>query len=69
MKAEPTVFDHPNMVEKKYIFNSKNVSYYRNLNNLSSKKKSSVEDDNGNIYNLDNFSFNTQNKILKGEKH
>ena len=55
-------------VEKKYIFNSKNVSYYRNLNNLSSEKKSSVEDDNGNIYNLDNFLFNTQNKILKGER-
>jgi len=37
------------LIEKKYEFNSENVSYYRNLGDLISQTKSSVEDDNGNI--------------------
>ena len=37
------------LIEKKYTFNSKNVSYFRNLNKISSQEKSSVEDNNGNI--------------------
>ena len=38
-------------VKNKYIFNSKNVFYFRNTQDLFSQHKSSVEDDNGNIYN------------------
>jgi LPS-assembly protein len=56
------------LIEGKYEFNSENVSYYRNLGNLISDKKSSVEDDSGNIYKLNNFSYNITNEILKGKK-
>ena len=56
------------LIEKKYKFNSENVSYFRNVGNLSSQKKSSIEDDNGNIYKLDSFSYNINDELLKGTK-
>ena len=56
------------IIKKKYKFNSKNVSYFRNIGDLFSEKKSSVEDDNGNIYKLDSFSYNTYDELLKGTK-
>ncbi len=56
------------LVEKKYLFNSENVSYFRNFNKIFSQKKSTVEDDNGNIYVLDSFSYNILDELLKGEK-
>ncbi len=56
------------LVKKKYIFNSKNVSYFRNTQDLFSQNKSFVEDDNGNIYKLDSFSYNINKEILKGKK-
>src|SRR6056300_1874963 len=46
------------LIENKYKFESENVSYFRNSENLFSQKSSSVEDDNGNIYKLKNFSYN-----------
>ena len=55
------------LIEKKYTFNSENVSYFRNLNKISSQEKSSIEDDNGNIYTLDNFSYEINNELLKGK--
>ena len=56
------------LIEKKYKFNSENVSYYRNLGDLISQKKSSVEDDNGNIYKLENFTYNINKEFLKVKK-
>jgi len=56
------------LIENKYKFNSENVSYYRNLGDLISQKKSSVEDDNGNIYKLESFTYNINRKLLKGEE-
>jgi LPS-assembly protein len=55
------------LIQNKYKFNSENVSYYRNSNNLFSQEKSLVDDDNGNIYKLENFTYNTENEILKGK--
>ena len=56
------------LVENKYKFNSENVSYYRNLGNLISQKKSSVEDNDGNIYKLESFIYNINKEMLKGKK-
>ena len=56
------------LIKKKYIFKSKNVSYFRNTQDLFSQNKSSVEDDNGNIYKLDSFSYNLDKELLKGKK-
>ena len=56
------------LIEKKYEFNSENVSYYRNLGDLISQTKSSVEDDNGNIYKLKNFTYNINKELLKGQE-
>ena len=56
------------LIEKKYEFNSENVSFYRNLGDLISQTKSSVEDDNGNIYELKNFTYNINKELLKGQE-
>ena len=56
------------LIENKYKFNSENVSYYRNLGDLISQKKSSVEDDSGNIYKLKNFTYNINKEVLKGKE-
>jgi len=56
------------LIEKKYKFNSENVSYFRNIGNLFSQKKSSIVDDNGNIYKLDSFLYNINDELLKGTK-
>ena len=56
------------LIENKYRFNSENVSYYRNLGDLISQKRSSVEDDSGNIYKLESFVYNINKEILKGKE-
>jgi LPS-assembly protein len=56
------------LIQKKYKFNSSNVTYLRNTEDLFSKEISTVEDDNGNIYKLDNFLYNIDKELLKGEK-
>ena len=56
------------LIEKKYVFNSENVTYLRNTEKLFSQKKSTVEDDNGNFYKLDNFFYNIDKELLKGER-
>ena len=56
------------LIEKKYKFISENVSYFRNDGDLFSQKKTSVEDDNGNIYKLDNFWYNINEELLQGKK-
>ena len=56
------------LIQKKYKFNSSNVTYLRNTEDLFSKETSTVEDDNENIYKLDNFFYNIDKELLKGEK-
>ena len=56
------------LIENKYKFNSENVSYYRNLGDLVSQKKSLVEDDSGNIYELESFTYSTNKQLLKGKE-
>ena len=55
------------LVEKKYIFDSEDVYYKKNIAELSSKKKTKVKDDKGNIYKLENFLYYVKSKILKGK--
>jgi len=56
------------LIENKYKFNSENVSYYRNLEDLISQKRSSVEDDSGNIYKLESFVYNINKEMLRGKE-
>jgi len=56
------------LIEEKYIFNSQNVSYLRKIGKLSSQQQSTVIDNTGNIYELDNFLYDIKDEILKGEK-
>ena len=71
LKNEEIIFTKGNtraLIENKYKFNSENVSYYRNLGDLISEKKSSIEDDSGNIYKLKNFKYNIDKELLKGKE-
>jgi len=56
------------LIEKKYRFESKNVSYFRNSEEIFSQNKSSIEDDSGNVYKLDNFSYDIGKELLKGKR-
>jgi LPS-assembly protein len=56
------------LIQKKYKFNSENVSYFRNTQDIFSQKKSTIEDDNENVYKLDNFSYNIDKELLKGKR-
>jgi len=69
LKNDEKVFTTGNskaLIENKYKFDSENVSYFRNSQDLFSRKASSVEDNNGNIYKLKNFTYNIDEKLLKG---
>ena len=71
LKNEERVFTEGKtkaLIEKKYKFNSENVSYLRNIEELSSQKKSTILDADGNIYELSNFLYDIEKEILKGEK-
>ena len=56
------------LVQKKYKFNSSDIKYFRDNENIFSEKKSSIEDDNGNTYKLDSFSYNIAEGLLKGKE-
>jgi LPS-assembly protein len=56
------------LVSNKYLFNSENVIYYRNLGDLISQKKSTVDDGSGNIYKLKSFTYNIYKQLLKGKE-
>jgi len=56
------------LIKKKYKFNSKDVTYLRNSGDIFSQNKSLVEDDNENIYTLENFTYNITKELLKGKK-
>jgi LPS-assembly protein len=71
LKNEEKIFTNGKtkaLIEEKYIFYSEDVFYLKNIEKLTSQKRSSVEDDNGNIYNVDSFSYDIKNEILKGKK-
>ena len=53
-------------LENKYEFTSKNVQYSRINQDLKSDKHSLIKDDNGNVYELENFVYLIDKKILKG---
>ena len=53
-------------IDNKFKFESKNVTYLKKENELSSQLKSSITDNNENIYNLDKFLYNLDSKLLKG---
>jgi len=56
------------LIKNKYKLNSEDVTYYRNLGDLTSQKKTSVEDNSGNIYKLKNFKYNINKEVLKGKE-
>ena len=55
------------LIDNRYKIDSENVSYFRNSEDLLSQKASSIEDDNGNIYKLKNFTYNINDELLKGK--
>ena len=55
------------IVNSKYNFESKNVVILRNEQKIISNDKSTIKDDELNLYKLDNFIFYMSNKLLKGE--
>ena len=54
-------------IEKKYDFLSKDVQLLRNILELSSSEKSFVKDDNLNEYELDEFTYYGNERLLKGK--
>ena len=71
IKAEEKIFTRGEtraLVQKKYKFNSSDVDYSRNNENIFSKKKTSIEDESGNVYKLNGFSYNIAEGLLKGKK-
>ena len=51
----------------KYKFISQNVTIYRNKNLVKSSYLSTITDNNSTRYNLDNFTYNTKDELLKGK--
>ena len=45
------------LLDKKFNFESKNVKYSKKSQQLTSKNKSTIKDENGNIYKVDNFNY------------
>jgi len=56
------------VVQSKYNFNSKDTELFRNEKKLQSSEKTVVTDDDDTVYNLDNFEYLIETKILKGNK-
>ena len=53
------------LIESEYNFLSSDVTYLKNKQELSSNKKSSIKDNEGNIYTVDNFLYKIDKKLLK----
>ena len=54
-------------IQSKYNIKSKNISFLLNKKELSSKEYSIIKDNKSQVYNLDEFIFLTDKKILKGK--
>ncbi len=52
----------------KYKISSKDVIFLSKENNLSSDKKTIIEDNNAQLYNFEKFNFSISQEILKGEE-
>ena len=55
------------LIENKYNFESSDVSYFHTSSDLSSQMKTSIKDNEDNIYNLDKFKYSLKEKLLKGK--
>jgi len=55
-------------IQSEYKIDSKNVVYLVNKNNLSSENKTKIEDENSQVYFLERFNYQIDQKILKGEE-
>ncbi len=55
------------LVDSKFNFNSKNVNYLKKIQQLNSKYKSNIKDENGNTYVVDNFNYEIDKKLLKAQ--
>ena len=70
LKNDEVVFTEGNtsaIIESKYEFKSKNVSYNILRQEIVSKEKSNLIDNNGNSYQFDNFYYEIDNRVLKGK--
>ena len=54
-------------IQSKYNFESENVVYKRNEMELSSNYKSTIKDNNKNLYKLKSFKYFVNNELLKGK--
>ncbi len=54
-------------IHSKYEIKSKNINFNIKENFLNSKDKTNVKDNNSQFYSLDNFNYQIDNEILKGE--
>jgi LPS-assembly protein len=71
LKGEEKIFTKGKtrvLVQKKYKFNSSDIYYFRNDEDIFSENKASIEDNSGNIYKLDSFSYNIAEGLLKGKE-
>ena len=69
LKNDEIVFTEGNssaIVQNKYNFTSKNVKYFKNEQKLSSDNKSFIKDDKENVYQVDQFLYDINKKLLKG---
>ena len=55
-------------LQSKYTITSEDVIYQIEENNLSSVKKTQIEDDNSQVYFAENFNYSINQEIFKGEK-
>ena len=55
------------LVEEKYKFTSKNIVFKKKIQEISSKDKSIVIDQNGNNYSTDNFLYLIDSSLLKAK--
>ena len=54
-------------IQSKYKFNSNDVLFLKRDMKLSSSKKTTIEDKNNSLYELDSFSYEINNEFLKGK--
>ena len=69
-KKEEIVFtegDSKALIENRYNFSSSNVNYNKIKQQISSQNKSKIIEDNGNIYEANNFLYEINTKILKAK--
>ena len=62
-----TIGETKALIEKNYLFKSKNVELLRNLNKLISSEISTITDKDFTFYKLDKFEYSLDEKLLKGE--